>query len=80
MVPGVVTVTAAYRMANNGAVDAAGDKLTDNAAMLGLTYALAMNMSASLAYTAQSGTAWDAANYAGVEPAGKTTTTLAMMV
>ncbi len=81
VVPGIVTLMASCRAANDGRVSAANENLTDNAVMVGLTYTLAMNMQISLAYTAQSGTAWDAANnVGGVEPAGKTTTALAMMV
>ena len=77
VVPGVVTLMAAVRQGHNGGVDANGDALTDNAVMVGTTYNLAVNVEASLSYTAQSGTAWDAANAAtGVEPPGKTVTTL----
>jgi hypothetical protein len=77
VVPGVVTLMAAVRQGHNGGVDANGEALTDNAVMVGTTYNLAVNVEASLSYTAQSGTAWDAANAAtGVEPPGKTVTTL----
>lgn len=83
VVPGVVTVMAALRQAKNGAVDAVtGNALTDNGIMVGLTYELAMNVEASLSYTTQSGTAWDAANHCDAvtlectEPAGKNVTTL----
>jgi hypothetical protein len=77
VVPGVVTLMAAVRQGHNGGVNANGEALTDNAVMVGTTYNLAVNVEASLSYTAQSGTAWDAANAAtGVEPPGKTVTTL----
>jgi hypothetical protein len=78
VVPGVATLMAAVRMGKNGAVDTTtGDELTDNAVMVGATYNMAVNVEASLSYTAQSGTAWDAANSStGVEPPGKTVTTL----
>lgn len=77
VVPGVATLMAAVRQGHNGGVDANGDALTDNAVMVGATYNMMVNVEASLSYTAQSGTAWDAANSStGVEPAGKTVTTL----
>jgi len=77
VVPGVVTLMAAVRQGHNGGVDANGDALTDNAVMVGTTYNLAVNVEASLSYTAQSGTAWDAVNSStGGEPTGKTVTTL----
>jgi len=66
---------AAVRQGHNGGVDANGDALTDNAVMVGATYNMAVNVEASLSYTAQSGTAWDA-DATGAEPAGKTVTTL----
>lgn len=74
VVPGVATLMAAVRQGKNGSVDASGAALTDNAVMLGATYNMAVNVAASLSYTVQSGTAWD--TVAGVEPAGKTVTTL----
>lgn len=74
VVPGVATLMAAVRQGHNGAVDANGDALTDNAVMVGATYNMTVNVEASLSYTTQSGTAWDAV--AGVEPPGKTVTTL----
>jgi hypothetical protein len=75
VVPGVATLMAAVRQGHNGGVDANGDALTDNAIMVGATYNLAINVEASLSYTTQSGTAWDANPVTG-EPAGKTVTTL----
>ncbi|HEU0188074.1 MAG TPA: hypothetical protein VFR06_09305 [Gallionellaceae bacterium] len=75
VVPGVATVMAAVRMAKNGGIDANGADATDNAVMVGMTYDLAMNVEASLSYTRQSGTKWDAPA-GGVEPAGKAVTTL----
>lgn len=75
VVPGVATLMAAVRQGHNGNVDANGDAMTDNAVMVGATYNLAVNVEASLSYTAQSGTAWDADPVTG-EPAGKTVTTL----
>ncbi len=74
VVPGVATLMAALRQGHNGGVDANGDALTDNAVMVGATYNLTVNVEASLSYTAQSGTAWN--TVAGVEPAGKSVTTL----
>lgn len=75
LVPGKATLMAAMRMARNGAVDATtGEALTDNGIMVGTSYKLAENVEASLSYATQSGTAWDAVG--GVEPAGKTVTTL----
>lgn len=74
VVPGVATLMAAVRQGKNGGVDANGDALTDNAVMVGATYNLTVNVEASLSYTVQSGTAWD--TVAGVEPAGKSVTTL----
>lgn len=76
VVPGVATLMAAVRQGHNGGVDANGDALTDNAVMVGATYNMAVNVEASLSYTAQSGTAWDADPVTGAEPAGKTVTTL----
>jgi hypothetical protein len=75
VIPGMATLMAAVRQAHNGGVDANGDALTDNAYMLGATYNIEVNVEASLSYTAQSGTAWDANPVTG-EPAGKTVTTL----
>lgn len=75
VVPGVATLMAAVRQGHNGSVDANGDAMTDNAIMVGGTYNLAINVEASLSYTAQSGTAWDANPVTG-EPAGKTVTTV----
>lgn len=76
VVPGVATVMAAMRLGKNGGVNAiTNDSLTDNGMMVGMTYELAMNVEASLSYTAQSGSAWDAP-VGGFEPAGKTVTTL----
>jgi hypothetical protein len=74
VIPNVATVMAAVRQAHNGAADANGDAVTDNAIMVGATYNLSVNVETSLSYTAQSGTAWDAVG--GVEPSGKTVTTL----
>ena len=77
VVPGVATLMAAVRQGHNGGIDANGDALTDNAVMVGATYNIEVNVEASLSYTTQSGTAWDAANSStGVEPPGKTVTTL----
>lgn len=69
------TLMAAMRMAKNGAVDAVN---TDNALMVGTTYEMAENVEASLSYTTQSGSAWDSVG--GVEPPGKTVTTLMLEV
>lgn len=74
VVPGVATVIAAVRQGHSGGVDANGDALTDNAVMAVATYNLAENVVTSLSYTVQSGTAW--VTVAGVEPVGKTVTTL----
>jgi hypothetical protein len=75
VVPNVATLMAAVRQGHNGNLDANGDAATDNAVMVGATYNLAVNVEASLSYTMQSGTAWDADPVTG-EPAGKTVTTL----
>jgi hypothetical protein len=74
MIPGKATLMAAMRMAKNGAVDVSKTAVTDNALMVGASYKLVENVEASLEYTTQSGTAWDAVS--GAEPAGKTVTTL----
>ena len=76
MIPGKATLMAAIRMAKNGALDASNKAATDNALMVGAGYNLVENVEVSLEYTTQSGTAWDAVG--GVEPAGKTVTTLMM--
>lgn len=75
VVPGVATLMAAVRQGHNGNVDVNGDAMTDNAVMVGATYNMAVNVEASLSYTAQSGTAWDDDPVTG-EPAGKRVTTL----
>jgi len=62
------------RLGKNGGVSTSGDALTDDAIMVGATYGLAVNVEASLSFTSQSGTAWS--SVAGVEPPGKTVTTL----
>jgi len=74
VVPNVATLMAAVRQGHNGAVDANNDAATDNALMVGATYNISINVEASLSYTTQSGTAWDAVG--GVEPAGKAVTTV----
>lgn len=66
------TVQVAMRMAKNGAVI----NNTDNALLLGVTYELVQNVGLSLTRTQQSGSAWNPV--AGVEPQGKTATTLLM--
>ncbi len=77
VVPGVSTVMVAMRLGKNGDVDAAGDAMTDNGVMLGVTYDLTMNAEISLSYTAQSGTKWDTLDPGtGNVRAGKTVTTL----
>jgi hypothetical protein len=72
--PGIATVMMAVRMGKDGSLTNGSDT-TDNAVMMGLTYDIAMNVEASLSYTTQSGTKWDAPA-GGVEPAGKAVTTL----
>lgn len=62
------TLQAALRSAKNG-LGAGVDG--DNAFYIGAAYALSQNMEVSLAYTAQSGSAWN-----GVAPIGKTATTV----
>jgi hypothetical protein len=74
VVPGVATIMAAVRQANNGSLDAAGNAATDNAIMVGGTYNMDQNVELSLSYTTQSGTAWNADPVTG-EPAGKNVTT-----
>jgi len=82
VVPHIVSVQVAVRMAKNGVdagtVDtgtASGTSQTDNAVMLGIHYELAQNVGLSLHHTQQSGTAWKADN-AGVVGTGKTADTL----
>lgn len=70
-IPHVATVQAAVRVAKTGA--AANNN--SNALMLGVTYELAQNIGLSLTRTQQSGNAWSTP-VGGVEPAGKTATTL----
>ncbi len=67
------TLQAALRSAKNG-MGAGVDG--DNAFYIGAAYALSMNMEVSLAYTAQSGSAWNANAVTGLVPAGKTATTV----
>jgi hypothetical protein len=71
IVPHVATVQVALRMAKNGA--ATND--SDNALMLGATYALAQNVSLSFHHTMQSGSAWNV-DSTGNQPDGKTADTL----
>lgn len=69
VIPHVATVQLAYRIGKNGG--AAGSE-GDNGLMIGATYELAMNVELSLAYTANSGNA-----YNGAGPVvGKSQTTL----
>lgn len=72
IIPHVVTVQAAIRMAKNGAAVNNGD----NAVMLGITYDLAQNVGLSFHHTQQSGSAWSADPVTGIEPAGKDANTL----
>lgn len=76
VIPNVATVMVAIRQAHNGSLDTNNEAKTDNAIMLGATYNLTANVEASLSYTTQSGTAWDKDAATGVEPAGKTVTTV----
>ena len=70
------TLQLAYRSGKNGG--AAGAE-GDNAYTLGATYLMAQNMNLSLAYTANSGSAYDAAALVG-PVMGKTVTTLLLAV
>jgi hypothetical protein len=82
VIPHIVSVQAAIRMAKNGA-DAglvatgapSGSSQTDNAVMLGVHYELAQNIGLSFHHTQQSGSAWNA-DAAGVELPGKDANTL----
>jgi hypothetical protein len=74
VIPRVVTVQVAGRLAKQGGATIGAPGLTDNALMLGVTYELAQNLGLSLHRTMQTGGLWNAV--AGVEPAGKTATTL----
>ncbi len=81
VIPGIATVQLAMRSAKSGisSVAVAGSNMTDNAIQVGATYELAQNVELSLTHSAQSGGAWDAANYAaGTVMTGKTMTSLMM--
>ncbi|HEY5994688.1 MAG TPA: hypothetical protein VIU46_08835 [Gallionellaceae bacterium] len=71
-----ITGIIGVRQAKDGAVNAAGSALTDNAFQIGATYSLAQNIELSLTNTRQSGSAWNAV--AGVVPAGQNATSLKM--
>ncbi|MGC2166973.1 MAG: hypothetical protein WA632_13285 [Gallionella sp.] len=73
VIPEKATLGAAIRRAKSGHADSDGNNATDNAIMLVATYKLAQNMVASLSYTHDSGTFWDAANTAAI---GSNTTTV----
>lgn len=70
VLPHLMTVQVAMRMAKNGAAT----NSNDNALMLGVVYELAQNIGLSFHHTQQSGSAWN--EVAGNVPVGKTANTL----
>ncbi len=72
VIPHEMTAQVAIRMAKNGAARFDGD----NALMLGVSYELAQNIGLSFVRTMQSGSAWNASNFANSEPVGKNANTL----
>lgn len=62
VIPNVATVQLGLRRANSGQADANGANLTDNAIMVGATYAFALNVRAELTYSKYSGGLYNAGN------------------
>ena len=61
VIPNVATVQFGLRRAYSGIADATGANLTDNAVLLGATYAFALNVRAELTYSRYSGGMYSAA-------------------
>ncbi|HEY0664769.1 MAG TPA: hypothetical protein VGD24_01760 [Gallionella sp.] len=65
VIPHALHVGAAYRAGTTGAVDAAGDDVTDNALTVAMTYDLAQNLALQVTHSMYSGTKYDKVQAAG---------------